>query len=287
MTKQLGYLSVVVAIFLSVSSNIWAQHRGLAALPLLDPRYPVEDVYEVVKESPRPAINILYGTFGKSPKNLHHIIRRLVSNRRGRNHPIRIGVYVTCGPCRRPRRDGTLEHFKPRLTIGQLNRAIERRNRATERLITSFKARAATIVGWSKSWSEFDIEWRIFPELEDNLTSKARQILTNALSDEIREHPEWQIAINPLRPIKHPGIPLEVHSDSLSVARSLFRGDAISFDGIDRFPTQALVDILQARRADLLYWDRSMSDPNKPLNKRKYAIRNKEKLKALMRGQVY
>lgn len=276
-------LSVLALIYLHiVSCNIWAQHRGLATLPLLDPRYPIWDIYDVLKESSAPTLNILYGTFGKSKKNLDTLLGKLVNYHPDFRDSIRIGVYVTCGPCRRPRRDGTLEHFRPRLTISQLNGVIERRNRV---IITNYRKRVKRIFSFSNEWLAYPIEWRIFPELEDNLTWQARAILINVLNDEIRQHPEWHIAINPLKPIVTQ-LPLEVHSDDINIAKMLQKGDAISLDGIDRFPTQALVDISTSRKIDLLYWDRAMQDPNKPISQRKYHIQNKPRLKSFMRGRV-
>ena len=274
---------VALALLLFTARDAEAQHRGLAALPLLNKRYPVRDVYDVIKESKHPAINILYGTFGKKPDNLNRLLELMAADNSGSIERLRVGIYVTCGPCRYPRRDGSLEHLKPRLSISQFNRIIERRNRV---IITSFRKRAERILDWSKPWSGFGIEWRIFPELEDNLSHKARQILIRELAKLTADRPEWHIAINPLNPTRIPGMPLEVHNDSPSLAGNLRPGDAVSLDGVDRFPSQRLIDTLDSRHADFLYWDRAMQDPNKPVKDRKFFIRNKNRLKALMRGKV-
>jgi len=291
MVNILRRLSVIVAIYIVIGAHkAEAQHIGLAALPLLDPRYPVQDVYEVLRESNRPAVNILYGTFGKSPVNLNRLLERMVSHHSEWLAPLRIGVYVTCGPCRRPRRDGSLEHFAPGLTISEFNRAIERKNRAINRVIQDqYRKRVRKILALSDQWAAYPIEWRIFPELEDNLSVKARIVLIKILREELRVHPlnfVWSIAINPLEHARIAGIPLEVHSASASLASKLLPGDAVSFDGVDEFPSQNLIDTLRARKADYLYWDRAMQDPNKPVSQRRYAIQNKERLKALMRGKV-
>lgn len=288
--RLLYYIVNCILLCTVMATSVHAQHIGLAALPLLNARYPVEDVYEVLRESKRPAINILYGTFGKSSHNLDLLLERMVSHHSTWLAPLRVGVYVTCGPCRRPRRDGSLEHFASGLTISEFNRVIERPNRGKNRVVLNeYRKRVRRVLALSNKWGAWPIEWRIFPELEDNLSAKARRVLTNILREEIRAHPlnfAWHVAINPLQKTRIPGVPLEVHSASVPLANTLLPGDAVSFDGVDEFPSQSLLNALKARRADYLYWDFAMQQPNRPIKDRKFTIQNKPRLKALMRGQV-
>lgn len=220
---------------------------GLAILAALNPRFPVAQAAQVLEVSPRPTFAFLLGTFGSHWANIDELIERIeVRNKKIR----RISVYLDCGPCRRPRRSGRLNHICPSMTISQMNRALGQKGRGRKRLLKEFGRRTRRLIKFAQHYPH--IEWRIYPVLEDNLTGQGFRVIYNHISD-ILEPSGIRFTVGRNR-LGSPegGWPFEVHD--LSLINILGPGDAWSGDGIMHDPTVAQVKAILDRGADVLLW---------------------------------
>ena len=252
---------------------------GLAILAALNPRFPVIQAVRVLEASPRPTFNFLMGTFGKEWRNIERILIELEAQKK---LPRRVGVYLDCGPCRRPRRDGTLNHIQPSLTIAELNRALSQKGPLRRRVLLSFRRRAIQLMRFAINFPE--IEWRIYPVLEDNLTLEGFTAIFHEVSRIFEPTPiRFSVGRNRIGPIQGPWA-AEVHTWEGSPL--LAPGDAVSGDGVTRDPTPAEIRRLVARGVDVLLWRsewQGVTVPPLSASKRDYFFRDLEGLRALMK----
>lgn len=225
---------------------------GMAILAALNPRFPVAQVVRVLAASPRPTFSFLAGgTFGKQWYNIDRILEGL--EKRGKL-PKRVSVYLDCGPCRRPRRSGNLMHLQPRLTIHQLNAALEQKgSRLYKRIVMAWHLQTLRVIRQAIKYPE--IEWRIYPALEDDLTHANFRILANEV-DRLMRQTNVTYSIGRNRNGTPDGHwPKELHywpaRESLSL---LEKGDAVSGDGVFRDPSVQEVRSVIARGADVYLW---------------------------------
>jgi hypothetical protein len=264
-----------------------APYTGMALLPLQAKSFPKETALDILTHSPRPTFAFAYKAFGSDPRNVHWLIQRLVDRQVVGDAPVRVSAYLTCGPCRSPRRTGplALARFRPDLNIPDLNKLIERKDakvlRDWRRWVSNFRAQFL-VQEYSKR-----VEWRIYVELEDNLSVKSYMTLRKAarsilLSDNI------QFARNrfgtPQRPVQSEAI--EVHTYAVSTVRNLRPGDAVNGDGVDEDPTAAEYAEMKRRQVDFLLWRPEWQNPNTPLGQRKYIINDVRCLKKAMQRKV-
>jgi len=272
-------LCLTAALF---ASNAHARpYTGLALIPLAAPSFPKEKALEVLKASPRPTFAFVNAAFGNSPKNIHWLIDGLVSDPLVNATPLRVSFYLSCGPCRPPRRTGplALARFRPDLSIVQLNGLLERQDRKVmsdwRRWVKRARARFID--------PRPNVEWRIFVELEDNLTDKAYRVMLASARKSLKGLPMLHFARNRFgAPSSATGRPIEVHT--YGITDQLRRGDAINGDGETRDPTQREYD--QMSQVDFLLWRAEWQMPNTPLRDRVYRMTDIKCLKRAMRRKA-
>jgi len=216
---------------------------GLALLPLLQPRFPVEAARKVLSTSDRPSLAFLYGPFGTDPRN----ILKLVQGLEGEAH---VQIYVLSGPTRAPRAkiDGMQDFFKD-LPIPHFNRKVTNDFEVQER----FRARVLKI-------KEEIIDplphahFVLVPELEDNLTRGGRERLVSILREVFSGYTRVCIRTNPLPLVRTEGVPVETHDPKK--IKKLAVGDSFSEDGlrVSHSRSQLLIDRTLAQGADYYLW---------------------------------
>jgi hypothetical protein len=286
--------------------------RGLGIFALLHEDFPVEDAYEVLKESDRPAFSFLYGkyAFGDDPTNYYKLMSMFLEDGI-RPH---VAIYTLCGACRPPRIRGmNLASFQRRMSIPRLQRAF----------LTNRRVRRA-YRNWVDNIKETFVDpypeatYTIIMELEDNDGSRwdvvGRKV--KVLRQSFRGYRNVTLARNAVGalPYGYGRLRREIHSTQLSSLRLLNRGDIISFDGayfnfpgedvrrnpgfrrnhhqgrVPNFP-EILQLVRQARRQriDVYVWRFEFqgldTDVRLHPRRRTYRILGKNHLKRLMRGK--
>lgn len=193
---------------------------GLAVLALLHKRYPTNEVKKTINSFPNVSIAILYGTFGKDPKNF-----KTLADTGNLHHTT---IYTLCNPCRIPRRNGKLETFYPQLSINQLNRAL-----VSNGLVREAYKRMLLKIRQDFVEPYPNITFDLVPELESSFDVKANTAAINMLTEIFGDLENVTYRNNPLkysRLIR--GIPIEVHTLDLNIVGSLRKNDSISLDGV-------------------------------------------------------
>jgi len=280
------YALLLIAILFATPA-LAAPYTGMALLPLQARKFPKEKALEVLIHSPRPTFAFAYKAFGSDTANVHWLIERLASRQVAGSPPIRVSAYLTCGPCRPPRRTGplALARFRPDLSIPELNRLVERRDRKVMRDWDRWVAR------FDKDFlapsASFNIQWRIYVELEDNLSTKAYMHLRRATQKTLLGR-NVEFARNRFgtyqRTIQSEAV--EVHTYDARVVRNLRPGDAVNGDGVDADPTAAEYAEMARRKVDYLIWRPEWQNPNIPLKDRVYIINDLKCLKKAMKRKV-
>jgi hypothetical protein len=113
-----------------------AHYEGFSVLAVTHPNFPCDELLKATAPLPFPAIAYAIKTFGDSYDCISRFIRQ------SRHRPHLIIRYVEPGP---GRRNGLLSGFDllPRLSVGQLNREIERPNSEVLAAIIEFESRDA------------------------------------------------------------------------------------------------------------------------------------------------
>jgi hypothetical protein len=243
---------VILFLCLITPQAAYSEGVGLAILALQHPKFPVRDAVQVLRQSKRPAFAFLYRTFGTGQGN----IKRLISGLAG--HPYvdsghsRGIVYVSCGPCRPPRRPVGYNTWAKALDIARLNLALKRDTRKRRALLASYRREVARVKTITDKYPH--IQWTIVPELEDNLTNRGRNLLMAEIVAVYRD--SVRVVANPLRPHRTAGVGLELHSNQLRhlQAHDIRAQDMVSLDGVTAFPSLAFGREVLRRRALMLLW---------------------------------
>ena len=199
---------------------------GIQTLGLLNPKFPVNDAYEVLKDARNPSFAFVYKSFGSRKENLWRLIE-LLGNRPDYPSSITtVFVYADCGPCRPPRRPkGLFPLILKDLTIQRLNRLLERRDAY---LLARLNKDLEEIRSYLRRMP--GVHYVFYPGLEDNLTKGAHAVFRDLALQVFRERDDVTLGRNPLNPHKA-SYPIEVHSYSLSTLRQLKKGDILAGDG--------------------------------------------------------
>jgi hypothetical protein len=262
---------------------------GLAILGLLNPRFPVATATELLSVQSRPRFTFLNATFGKNPANFIALVDSLQSQGKSPH----VGIYAICGPCRVPRRDGSLVQFRDDLDIPSLNRALANDPRTQEdyrNFLIDLRQNFLALFP--------ELEYDIFPELEDNFDVPARTVAVRIAQEVFAG--SARIITNPLGFERTPGLPVEIHSDFPGNLPLLKNGDAWSFDGQNMlFPgesgpglsfeaTKQLIRDANAKGVVIYLWRHEWQGLTKgsnfspPVNERNYVFTNKERIKELL-----
>ena len=186
--------------------------RGLSLFALMNPNFPVSDAQHLLKTSCNPALGILPDVFGSDDTNYHTVVSDY--------EQLTVTLYVTCGPCRQPRRDGSVVVFRPDLNIPQLNNGIV----YDPQVRADYEARVQNLVErFVVPYPQF--EFIIIPELEDSQTSDAAQAFYDLTVSHIPEGYNAFVAKNPVNNWdRYNGI-LEIHTEQLSETGHLVSND--------------------------------------------------------------
>jgi hypothetical protein len=259
----------------------------MAIFALFNPAFPISKTADTLANLKCPTFNVLWGTFGKQFDNADYLIYR-ITNAGARKTPVKIGIYVDCGPCRRPRRGNGLEHFRPDLTIDQFNALLAKED---AKLLADWDKRLAEVYAFIDRYSNPrlstylpwkkvpKIEWLIYPVLEDNLQQQGYNLLKSRISAWFQVTP-IRLAIGRNRMGLYSGPePTEIHSYTPSHVATLSRGDAVNGDGIMSWPRKDLVGQCKAKGIDFLLWDADWQGSAKlPVNQRYYFIDDAQKI---------
>ena len=195
---------------------------GLAILGLLNAGFPVDEAIDLLSVSSRPTFSFIHKTFGENPQNYI----TLVDNLRSQGKSPHVGIYAICGPCRPPRRDGSLVKFRPDLNVSELNRLLANDARVQEDFRNYLIDLRQNIVMLYN-----DLEYDIYPELESNMDFNAQQKALEIAREVFSGMSNVRIVINPVSNNRHPGAPLEIHTDWAGNLPLVGAGEAISMDG--------------------------------------------------------
>lgn len=252
-----------------------APSTGLALLALLHPNFPVSDSIELLKKAPDPSFSFQYGTFGKSPKNFNRVVKAVPKSE--------VAIYVLCGPCRIPRRNGSMEIFHRELTINALNKKLV----SSPGLRNDYRK---VVLSIKKNFVDTHpyTHFVIYPELESNFDSVATGTALNILLSIFRDTSNVSIRVNPRTYQRiNRNIPVEVHS--LSLIQKLRSGDSVSMDGLTNLSEAEIKSAIRSAksRGATFYlwfpeWQGVTSDPNLSPNKRHYRIENKSEVVRLL-----
>lgn len=96
---------LIWALLLTSAYGEEKHYNGVSTYGLLSKSFPLEKVHSILRQSQRPAISILYGTFCNSLKNVSRITR-------GYDHPVFTQFHISNGACRRYHRCQKGELFR-------------------------------------------------------------------------------------------------------------------------------------------------------------------------------
>lgn len=204
-----------------------APFLGAGMFALDNPKFDKEKALGILRASISPVVSYIPNVFGKNKTNYPYMLDTLISENIGTH----VQLYVLCGPCRIPRRDGSMVQFKPDLDIPGFQKAIKENSSVRSQYVAYVKD---VIVPLIEAYPE--LNFTVVPELEDNQTNDSfaalLQLTTKALGD--RSNVVYQR--NPLyhngqRTFNGQTVALEMHTTSINDLNLLRSGDAISFDG--------------------------------------------------------
>jgi len=274
---------LLIATLSLLAASAQAETRGLALLPLKHPNFPVRQACDILKSSPSPSFSFIADvTFGTSDRNVHTLIRCIKPYADSRPNGLRVHAYVLTGPARRPRRNGSVPHSMPHLTISEFNAKLRLRD---GRVAKAYVRRVQLLKILVDHYP--DIVWVVTPELEDNLTREGFSYLKRLTARVFEGYPNVLITRNPLVPQRGPE-PTEIHTFNPERIKTLRRGDTVSGDGVDYWPTMESVRVAERMGIHWHFWQPSMQgitrNPNVHPSKRTYRFTDIPRIKRLLRG---
>lgn len=273
--KILAAILAFLCVF-GVVKDVKAQHEtGVGILSLCHPKFPVNEAIKTLRKSPRPTFAFLYRTFGVSCPNLERLTSALADMPSVSKFGLSATVYVTCGPCRRPRRNGTLAHWRPDLTIDQLNSLLSDRKKK-RKVLADYEREVRRVFSLTAKRAPW-VRWRIAAELEDNLTLKGRRELLKIVA-KVFQKSRYVLVENPLLPSlrSRPKTILEYHSYESRLTSQLLRGDIVFGDGVNEFPQSSTLKFLRDKGLVHLFWRPcwqgfDMRNPSLSVDRRRYS----------------
>ena len=170
---QLLFSAAAFTLSLQIAEAEKVRYEGVSALAAHSQRFPCKRVIKSLQLVPAPAVQTLYGTFGRSFRCLRRFAHKF------RDRPHLIAVNVLNGPNRR-RNALKQGELLPNLNTQQFLSAVLRRKRA----VFLYEKRLERIAVRLRSLANENTVFRIYPELEDNLTNRAFNVLAEIGSDE-------------------------------------------------------------------------------------------------------
>lgn len=204
-----------------------APYLGAGMFAVDAPAFDVETALDILKSSSSPVLSFIPGVFGSDKANYPYMMDDLVLNGIG----VHVQLYVLCGPCRRPRRDGSLVQFRPDLDIRGLESAIqwdpEVRSQYLDYVFNIIKP---LITAYPQ------LRFTIVPELEDNQSDSSFAALLDLTATSLDGISNVDYQRNPMggsRTRNYNGrtVTLELHHTSVYALHQLQSGDTLSLDG--------------------------------------------------------
>ena len=208
-------------------TTVEAPFLGAGMFAVDSPRFDVETALDILRVSAAPILSYIPGVFGSDKENYPYMMDTLIEEGTG----IHVQLYVLCGPCRAPRRDGSLVQFRPDLDIRELNDAIrfdpEVRSQYLDYVINVI---APLIDRYPQ------LNFTVVPELEDNQVDDSFAALLDLTMMALGDRANVDYLRNPLnfngtRTFNGKTIPLEIHTPFIGNLDLLQPGDTISLDG--------------------------------------------------------
>jgi hypothetical protein len=202
-------------------------YLGLSIFSLLNPRFDVQTASEILQESSAPAFSILYGVFGKDLTNYHILIDSLIAARK----PPRVALYALCGPCRKPRRDGSMVILRPEMDVQTFQKAILYNPTVRQEFVDHLTNNIRPIFDLYP-----ELNYVLFLELEDNHSEDSFQAMFELARPVFKDYENVRIVRNALKGIAvrtYAGewLNLEFHTTKPNFEPHYQWQDSVSFDG--------------------------------------------------------
>lgn len=214
-------------------------YLGIAAFASMNANYPCREALRIVRESPRPAFVVLWGTFGKEKS----CIERYLKQNRRREHLLQIHLTNEAGRRNSRLRSGELY---PRASVRRYNRLLEK-GRANRTY-----ARIRRITRFVETVKREKTKLVLSLGLEDNFTKRARV----KLLEKAQEIWPYSLAFNPVGD-NCMGVPSGARCESHSL-RPRFKGHPCSWsnDGKDILEIDLREQLERVKNCDIIYlWD--------------------------------
>ncbi len=183
-------LAVIALLFLSLTLSYEdasaSEFTGFAAFAAMNPRFPCNAYLRSQETAKRPAMAIVWGTFGYSPECVARYLERF------RDRPHLLQIHLSNEVCRRNKRCRENE-IEPKLTMRQYNQLLDRRD---PNIINQLLERLQLIRAFTNTVKNGNTTLILSAGLEDNYSASAFRNLLGLLRE------EWpgMISRNPLRP---------------------------------------------------------------------------------------
>lgn len=118
-----------IVVFLVVSllpGDSWAEYRGVSAFAAMNPRFPCDALLATTDFAKKPAISVLYETFGLDHTCLHRFMQRY------HDKPHIVQIHFSNEVCRRNKNCLATDTLHPELSVKNHNRLLERMSIETQ-----------------------------------------------------------------------------------------------------------------------------------------------------------
>jgi hypothetical protein len=198
---------------------------GLAIFALNNPNFPVDEAIELLKSTKpghRATFSVLNRTFGENLDNYNKLLAELDYLKP------HVQIHATCGPCRKPRADGSIVRFAPQYDINQLNNVLSRQ----EQSVVAEFIKVLEDIKNNYILPHPSLTFTVTPELESNYTRNVAGIMINLALQVFAENGNVEVNFNHLdNAMRFDGIPYEIHHTLAHSTVSLDSGDLLNFDG--------------------------------------------------------
>lgn len=204
-----------------------APFLGAGMFAVDSPKFDVEQGLDILRSSASPILSYIPGVFGSDKENYPYMMDTLLDE----GTEIHVQLYVLCGPCRAPRRDGSLVQFRPDIDIPSLQNAIRWNPEVRSQYLDYVLSVIAPLIDRYPQ-----INFTVVPELEDNQVDDSFAALLDLTMLALGERSNVRYQRNPLnfngtRTFNGKTIPIEMHTAFVGNLALLIPGDTISLDG--------------------------------------------------------
>lgn len=207
--------------------RVQAPLLGAGMFAVDSPKFDVETGLDILRSSAAPVLSYIPRVFGSDTENYPYMMDTLLEE----GTAIHVQLYILCGPCRAPRRDGSLSVFRGDLNIDEFNNAIQWDPEVRSQYLDYVVNVIAPLIDRYPQ-----LEFTVVPELEDNHTNESFAELLDltilALGD--RSNVIYQrnpLNFNGARTFKGRTVRIEIHTPFIGNLDLLIPGDTISLDG--------------------------------------------------------